>query len=665
MVFLGLERPVDYGRQQIFDPSTAQMVLEAQRQYANAVYNDYQQGVQEMKDFNKEFGTFQTPILEDQEWWNQNVTDPVRKLINEAYANGVDLIRSPQGRAMISQLIINRPYGDMALVRQSAENAKELIRAQGELEAKGLYDPSYAKYDYPNLSSYSTVGKNGQGVFLRRSPTLMRDMATFGNPYFEGMKPNIHSESRNGVSYSVKEITYDDLRRVADAHHNELVSTPQGQIMYKYYQDIARKNGSQDVEGDARRMFNDAVADGQLRRIYREDDYNDNYYKAEDLKLKRSSNALAWKKFEWDKDKEQQELDIKRAAVRGDNGGEGTQETGFSLAQRWYDTGLARFLSSDGITKNWWDMADSYKQNATQIYDKAMKFGGKFVSQKPTANDLMQYYTDERTAGAVRNAINTPEDKRTAHQKNLVKSLEDKYYKDHNKYYNTSEIKTAFKRQYSIGMDTKSVAGTIGDTISGNDRVVQATAANVDRLFGENDIITNTAGYRRKYENKDTKELRDVINKYGVSHTTITPLGDGYASLRKGGNFTVMPRVRVVVTDENGDVVHQQDAYYDIGLSGMQNKQGAYTGNSKKYGGTIQYGNAATLQSSPSIGYGYEGPARIGFNENSVSFDTRPEWYEGDFSIYPDYNRWTEYGGWDTRESSNLKASPTQKLGTY
>lgn len=655
MVFMGLEKPIGYEKQQIFDPTTAKMLLDAQDMYVNAVYNDYLRGLEEMKEFKKEYGDFMTPILADQDWYNKNVTGKVRDFIKNAYDNGIDLTRSAEGRAAVSQLINSIDVGSIAKLRSSAENAKEFLKARKQLEAQGLYNPILAKYDGPDMDTYSTLDS---GVWDKMSPTRITDMATFGNPYFEGMKPNVHSASRNGVSYSIESITEDDLKNVADAHFNELVSTPQGQLMYKYYQDLAKSTG-----GNARDMFNQAVVDGQRRRIYTNDDYNDNYFKQESLKLQRSSNALAWKKFEWDKDKEQQELDIKRAAARGDSGGEGTQESGFSLAQRWYDAGLAKFLSSDGITKNWWDMADSYKDNASQIYDKAMKFGNKFTSQKPTTDDLMKYYSDERTASAVRNAINTPEDKRTDHQKQLVKAVEDKYYKEHSKYYNTNEIRQAFKQQYTIGMDTKSVAGAIGDTVSGNDRVVQATAANIDRLFGENDVITNTAGYRRKYDGADTKEIRDAINEYGASNTTITPLGDGYASLRKSGNFTVMPRVRITITDDNGNPVYQKDAYYDIGLSGMNNREGAYVGNTKKYGGTIQYGSPVSFTEGPRVGYGYKGP--IQFGESSVSFETRPEWYEGDFSIAPDYNRWTEYGGWDTRESSNLKASPTKKLGTY
>lgn len=309
MTFLGLERPIEYGRQQIFDPTTAQMVLEAQQQYANAVYNDYQQGVQDMKEFNKEYGNFMSPITADQEWWNNNVTKPVQDLINDAYANGVDLLRSPQGRAMISRLIASRPYGDMALVRQSAENAKEFIKARRDLEKQGLYNPLFAQYDGPSLDTYATLGENGQGVWDKMSPTPFRDMATFGNPYFEGMKPNIHRESKNGIDYSVESITEEDLNNIADAHFNELVSTPQGQMMFKYYRDLAGGDNNPNANQEARKMFNAAVADGQRRRIYTDDNYDDQWNKRQQIaqgwaKINQDAQELQLKRdqFEWEKD---------------------------------------------------------------------------------------------------------------------------------------------------------------------------------------------------------------------------------------------------------------------------------------------------------------------------------------------------------------------------
>jgi hypothetical protein len=41
------------------------------------------------------------------------------------YARGGDPLRNAQDRAQISMLINNMPYGDMALIRNSAKNAEE------------------------------------------------------------------------------------------------------------------------------------------------------------------------------------------------------------------------------------------------------------------------------------------------------------------------------------------------------------------------------------------------------------------------------------------------------------------------------------------------------------------------------------------------------------
>ena len=87
-------------------------------------------------------------------------------------------------------------------------------------------------------------------------------MATFGNPYFEGMKPNVHAASKNGIEYSIEKIDMNDLLGIANAHFNELVSTPQGQLMYKYYKDLAGGDSNPNSDNEARAAFNAAVADG-------------------------------------------------------------------------------------------------------------------------------------------------------------------------------------------------------------------------------------------------------------------------------------------------------------------------------------------------------------------------------------------------------------------
>jgi len=70
-----------------------------------------------MKDFNKEYGDFTSPIQKDMDWYNQNVTGKVRDTINNIYANGGDPLRNPQDRATVQRLIYSMPVGEISKLR--------------------------------------------------------------------------------------------------------------------------------------------------------------------------------------------------------------------------------------------------------------------------------------------------------------------------------------------------------------------------------------------------------------------------------------------------------------------------------------------------------------------------------------------------------------------
>lgn len=626
----------------------------------NAAKDMYDRGQQQIKDFYKEYGDFMSPFAKDMEAYG-NMVGGVRNLINTAYANGIDLLRSPEGRALINKAVYSVDPAKFNMLRQSAQNATEFLKARKQLEAQGLYNPLLAKYDSPDMSTYSTLD---DGVWDKMSPTRITDMATFGNPYFEGMKPNVRRESKNGITYSVESITPEDLTRIANDHFNELVSTPQGQLMYKYYADTLG-------EDKARDAFNAAVAAGQSRRIYTKDDYDDNYYKAESLKLQRSSNDLAWQKFYWDKDKEQQELDIKRDAA---NNTSEKDLDGFSLAQRWFDKAQANAWSADGITKQWKDMKDRYGEFGQSVDKIFHDFGQRVVKTSKTGTFNNDLYNKD-----VRKAYHEANRSGKYTQEQLMNGDYPKPSKDDVKYYSGNSYRSRiskYEQTFSFDMDPTSVASAIGGpsgTISGNGRVVQATDADVPRLYGVNDYVSNTAGFTAQHVDGDTKKIRKEIEDNGADHVTITPLGRGYGSLRKvGGNFEVVPKVRVSVTDKDTGEIRKYEAYYDFGLRTATTKGGAYMGNYKETvmsGGSKDYGNMTAK--TPSFGIGdrqYNGPVQIGAVRQpglslpeigNIDIRTR------EFNMYPDYNQWTSFGNWDTRESHALSAGASTKLGTY
>ncbi len=158
MVILGLERPVEYGSRQIFDPTMANMVLNAQNRYVQAMREDYLQGREDLKEFNKNFGDFFSPIQKDMEWYDQNVTGATRDLINNLYAQGMDM-RNPEFRAAVSKFINNMPVGKINQLKQSAAAANEYLKNKGTLEAAGKFNQDFE--DFVNggmsLSNWDTA----------------------------------------------------------------------------------------------------------------------------------------------------------------------------------------------------------------------------------------------------------------------------------------------------------------------------------------------------------------------------------------------------------------------------------------------------------------------------------------------------------------------------
>ena len=245
MVFLGLEQPVAYGREQVFDPTTAQMVLNANRDYINAVYNDYQQARQDMKDFAKEYGDFLSPIAKDMEWYEKNVTGDVRNFINNLYAQGIDPLRSQEGRSLVARKLASMPIGQIAQLRQSAEAAKEYVKNRGILQAAGKWDPNFERFANQGniLEEWDTIN-GGRGVWNRTSPTEMKTLKEATEAWFNNR--TAHMLDKAGVesfgmqydpNYDYTGFTHQDLLDIAASQ------TPgwNGSIYADYYRDVARQ----------------------------------------------------------------------------------------------------------------------------------------------------------------------------------------------------------------------------------------------------------------------------------------------------------------------------------------------------------------------------------------------------------------------------------------
>ena len=238
MTFYGLERPVDYGRQQIFDPTTANMVLQAQAAYAAAVEREYLRNLEEMKDFDTKYGDFMTPIAADQAWYDKNVTGALKDKVNWFYEHGIDPLRNREARAELYRFTRNLPYGEIAFKKQRAENAKLYYKNMAALNAAGKYDRDFSMSLGEDPSQWAN---DFAGV---TSPTQFQTLKEATADWFN----NRTAGELNKADVEAFGMAYDPRNKYIGFGQRQLLdiaagNTPgwNGSVYAKYYRDQAKR----------------------------------------------------------------------------------------------------------------------------------------------------------------------------------------------------------------------------------------------------------------------------------------------------------------------------------------------------------------------------------------------------------------------------------------
>lgn len=202
----------------------------------NAARDMYEKGQQEMKEFQKAYGDFLTPIMADQDWYNQNVTGKVRDAVNALYAQGIDPLRNAQGRAVISQLINNMPYGDIAKKRMRAKNAEEYYKNMAAFRLNDKYNEDFSKWlgEDPNQWAPDSVGVT--------SPTVFKTLKDATNDWYNNRTP------RDLTTEEKKQLGLDPRYNYTGYFDSDLMNVAKGQTpgwqgtpISNYYRELAKR----------------------------------------------------------------------------------------------------------------------------------------------------------------------------------------------------------------------------------------------------------------------------------------------------------------------------------------------------------------------------------------------------------------------------------------
>lgn len=236
----GQDEPVATPTIDLYDTNMMQM-------YVNAAREQYKAAQEEQKEFLKTYGDFYSPFAKDNDFWYNHTMGPVQNLFNEAAARGIDLARSPEGRAMLARALRDIPYAKLATIRRNAKLGEEYLKNRAELQKKGLYSPELENWDLQRqgLPAFEDWDSATMGAWTRTSPIEYKTLHDFVAPIVDNTKPGELSQAE----VEAFGMNYDPRRRYTgiskDMLKNPIVRNIPGLIgnpIYDFYYDQARKD---------------------------------------------------------------------------------------------------------------------------------------------------------------------------------------------------------------------------------------------------------------------------------------------------------------------------------------------------------------------------------------------------------------------------------------
>lgn len=199
----------------------------------NAAKDMYEKGVQQIKDFKKEYGDFVSPIQADMDWYTQNVTNKVQDTINGLYDNGVDPLRSQQGRAIVARLTNSMPTGTINKLRQSSVAAQKYLDMKAKLIADGKWNPEFENMltGGKTLDNWSTVR---DGMWERQSPGVYQDLNALTYKWFDQLEHSFLYKKDGEDWYGIRD---EELNRTMRSQIPDFINSDLG----KYNMHLAKQ----------------------------------------------------------------------------------------------------------------------------------------------------------------------------------------------------------------------------------------------------------------------------------------------------------------------------------------------------------------------------------------------------------------------------------------
>ena len=292
-------------------------------QYISAAREQYNQAIQDQKEFAKEFGELYGPNANINKQFYEQTRGAVNKGLDYLYQNGIDPIRSAEGRAYIAKIIRERPYAEIANLKAQNESMKTYQKYRAEAMRNGTYDPDFEKFVLGG-KTLESWDPSTDGMWTREAPSKYSSLKDWTSNLFDNMQLEYDDEAtkKTGGMYQVYSKSDKKMKQILDSNMKDMAKSELGRYYINMY------------GGDIEALKADIIdRNREYTQVDRRPDQvklhlNDQQFQANEAAKQRAfQREMAKQQHEWD----MQELEQKNANEIAKQQAKGNNKENYNL----------------------------------------------------------------------------------------------------------------------------------------------------------------------------------------------------------------------------------------------------------------------------------------------------------------------------------------------
>lgn len=256
----GLEEPGLFPVKDLYDSGLIQS-------YIGDMRRDYERQLAEQKDFVKTYSDFVSPIPGASEAYQNESIGKVMNVYNNLLQNGIDPLRSMEGRMALRNAMNSINYNKLATIRESAKIREEYDAAVKQAKLAGKYNDELEKIALEQEGIDLSQPWDNNKLWTRRSPEYYTSFTDTWQPIMKSV-PKTSKTTRDpitGMTQYQEGVFEENLKPIVDINYNKWASTPSGQLFLRDLKNNIRLQNPLATEDDINKKTEATAKDAIMK----------------------------------------------------------------------------------------------------------------------------------------------------------------------------------------------------------------------------------------------------------------------------------------------------------------------------------------------------------------------------------------------------------------